>query len=204
MICFSQARPLSSTTRLSLIRANSRRLRKSNGTKSSPSIKKSVFLVTQAVVGAMRQREKRVGTHHQPVFSRRPDGRGSGSALRRVHDGDYRADPLRRCIAHSRRNHRERHCSGVDRDRYGDQQPEDIKTSQAILSKRNDWLHQSPSQSRNQRYSGSLQLFASENSLGTRSCPQIFRPARFGHRTKKSFLSLKYRSIASFAASADG
>ena len=50
---------------------------------------------------------------------------------------------------------------------------------------------------RNQRYSGSLQLFASENSLGTRSCPQIFRPARFGHRTKWSFRSLKYRSIAS-------
>ena len=57
---------------------------------------------------------------------------------------------------------------------------------------------------RDQRYSGSLQLFASENSLGTRSCPQIFRPARFGHRTKWSFRSLKYRSIASLAASAEG
>ena len=57
---------------------------------------------------------------------------------------------------------------------------------------------------RNQRYSGSLQLFASENSLGTRSCPQIFRPARFGHRTKLSFRSSKYRSIASLAASAEG
>src|SRR5690242_5142552 len=56
---------------------------------------------------------------------------------------------------------------------------------------------------RDQRYSGSLQLFASENSLGTRSCPHIFRPARFGHRRKWSFRSLKYRSIASLAASAE-
>ena len=44
---------------------------------------------------------------------------------------------------------------------------------------------------RDQRYSGSLQLFASENSLGTRSCPQIFRPARFGHWRKWSFRSFQ-------------
>ena len=56
----------------------------------------------------------------------------------------------------------------------------------------------------NRQYRGSLQLFASENSLGTRSCPQIFRPARFGYWTKWSFRSLKYRSITSLAASAEG
>ncbi len=30
--------------------------------------------------GGWRYATKKVGTHHQPVFSRRPDGRGSGSA----------------------------------------------------------------------------------------------------------------------------
>jgi hypothetical protein len=56
----------------------------------------------------------------------------------------------------------------------------------------------------NRQYTGSLQLFASENSLGTRSSPQIFRPARFGLLRKKSFRSLKYRLIAFFATSTEG
>ena len=53
---------------------------------------------------------KKAGTHHQPVFSRRTDGRSSGSAL----GGDHRADARLRFIADSRRNHRERHCPRAD------------------------------------------------------------------------------------------
>ena len=58
-------------------------------------------------------------------------------------------------------------------------------------------------QARPYRYRGSLQLWASENSLGTRSWPQILLPARFGCFENCSFRSPKYRLIASCAASTD-
>jgi hypothetical protein len=41
------------------------------------------------------------------------------------------------------------------------------------------------------RYSGSLQFWPSRNSLGTRSFPQIFCPARLGYLEKWAFLSAK-------------
>ena len=66
---------------------------------------KSVFLVTQAVVRGMRQRKW--GTHHQPVFGRRTDGRGSGSALCGLQGGDHRTDALLRLVIRSRGNHRD-------------------------------------------------------------------------------------------------
>ena len=50
---------------------------------------------------------------------------------------------------------------------------------------------------------GSLQLFASENSAGTRSLPQILRPARLGCSLKEAFLSRKYLSMAVFPSSMD-
>jgi hypothetical protein len=50
---------------------------------------------------------------------------------------------------------------------------------------------------------GSLQLFASSKDGSTISFPQIFFPARFGWSLKFSFLSWKYRSIASLHSLAD-
>src|ERR1017187_7955440 len=47
---------------------------------------------------------KKVGTNHQPVFSRRTDGRGCRYPLRRVQGRDYRADALLRLIIRSRWN----------------------------------------------------------------------------------------------------
>ena len=44
-------------------------------------------------------------------------------------------------------------------------------------------------------------LFAASNCAGTRSFPQIARPALFGWRSKCPFRSLKYRSIAVFTSS---
>ena len=57
---------------------------------------------------------------------------------------------------------------------------------------------------RRQRYFGSLQLWLTENLLGTRSSPQIFWPARFGCLENCSFLSAKYLSMASCAISNEG
>ena len=83
---------------------------------------KSVFLVTQAVVGGMRQRRWGRMINLSSVAAQ--TGGAVGAHSRHVQGGDHRSDALLRCIAHSRRNHRERHCSRADRDRYGDQQPQ--------------------------------------------------------------------------------
>jgi hypothetical protein len=82
---------------------------------------KSVFLVTQSVVGVMRQRQW--GRIIKPVFSRRPDGWSSGCALCRIQGGDHRIDALLRLSFRQGRDYGKRYRSCSDRDRYGNQQP---------------------------------------------------------------------------------
>src|SRR5437588_3145574 len=68
---------------------------------------KSVFLVTQAVVGGMRERKSGRIINLSSVAAQ--TGGGCRGALRCVQGGDHRADALVRLSVHSRWRHRYRH-----------------------------------------------------------------------------------------------
>ena len=82
---------------------------------------KSVFLVTQAVVGGMRQRKWGRIINLSSVAAQ--TGGAVGAHYEASKAGIIGLTHSCGFIAHSRWNHRERNCSCTDRDRYGDQQP---------------------------------------------------------------------------------